>query len=180
MPNWRKHLTPTASIVDCCIRRSGAQRKTISPQVLRRSSDVLSSRLRDSQPRRHESLLPPAAKGPLGNDKSPTSIRRQNSSRNDRGVAEFAPHGATVIGGARRAKPDQRKGSMDWKRIQDDWPHFKHKARENWVKLTADDVAWIDGRREALIGRLQEHYGFAAAEAEREVEAWARTQKQWA
>jgi uncharacterized protein YjbJ (UPF0337 family) len=35
----------------------------------------------------------------------------------------------------------------------------------------------IDGKREELIGRLQARYGFAKAEAEREIEAWLKSQK---
>jgi uncharacterized protein YjbJ (UPF0337 family) len=66
---------------------------------------------------------------------------------------------------------------MNWDRIQVDWASFKGKARQNWAKLTDEDITRIGGRREELIGRLQERYGFAKAEAEREVEAWMRSQR---
>lgn len=65
---------------------------------------------------------------------------------------------------------------MNWNQIQGNWGHFKTKARQNWAKLTDEDITRIGGRREELIGRLQERYGFAKAEAEREVEAWIRSQ----
>jgi uncharacterized protein YjbJ (UPF0337 family) len=55
--------------------------------------------------------------------------------------------------------------------------HFKDKVRQNWVKLTDEDLTRIGGRREELIGRLQERYGFAKSEAEREVGAWMRAQR---
>lgn len=66
---------------------------------------------------------------------------------------------------------------MNWERIQLDWMHFKDKVRENWVKLTDEDVTRIGGRRDELIDRLQARYGFAKAEAAREAEAWIRAQR---
>lgn len=66
---------------------------------------------------------------------------------------------------------------MNWDRIQLDWMHFKDQVRNNWVKLTDEDVTRIGARRDQLINRLQARYGFAKAEAAREVEAWMRSQK---
>jgi uncharacterized protein YjbJ (UPF0337 family) len=66
---------------------------------------------------------------------------------------------------------------MNWDRIALDWMHFKDKVRDNWVKLSDEDITRINGRREQLVGRLQARYGFAKAEAEREVEAWVRAQR---
>jgi uncharacterized protein YjbJ (UPF0337 family) len=66
---------------------------------------------------------------------------------------------------------------MNWDQIQVNWMLFKDKVRKNWVKLTAEDVTRIGGRRAELIGRLQARYGLAKAEAAREVEAWIRAQR---
>jgi uncharacterized protein YjbJ (UPF0337 family) len=66
---------------------------------------------------------------------------------------------------------------MNWDRIELDWMHFKDKIRGNWNKLTDEDLTRIGGRRAELIARLQARYGFAKAEAGREVEAWIRAQK---
>ena len=66
---------------------------------------------------------------------------------------------------------------MNWDRIQIDWMMFKDKVRDNWIKLTDEDVTRIGGRRDELIGRLQARYGFAKSEAAREVEAWMRSLK---
>jgi uncharacterized protein YjbJ (UPF0337 family) len=66
---------------------------------------------------------------------------------------------------------------MNWEQIQVDWTNFKSKVRNNWVKLTDEDITRISGRRRELIGRLQARYGFARAEAEREVEAWMKSQR---
>ncbi|HXQ83128.1 MAG TPA: CsbD family protein [Xanthobacteraceae bacterium] len=67
---------------------------------------------------------------------------------------------------------------MNWDQIQANWTMFKGKVRNNWVKLTDEDVTRIGGRRAELIRRLQARYGFAKAEAEREIEAWMRSQRQ--
>jgi uncharacterized protein YjbJ (UPF0337 family) len=66
---------------------------------------------------------------------------------------------------------------MNWAQIQSDWMQFKDKVRVNWVKLTEDDLIRISGRREELARRLQARYGFARAEAEREIDAWMKTQR---
>lgn len=66
---------------------------------------------------------------------------------------------------------------MNWDRIQIDWMMFKDKVRDNWIKLTDEDVTRIGGRRDELIGRLQARYGFAKGEAAREAEAWMRSLK---
>jgi uncharacterized protein YjbJ (UPF0337 family) len=66
---------------------------------------------------------------------------------------------------------------MNWDQIQVNWMLFKDKVRANWVKLTDEDVTRISGRRAELIGRLRARYGFAEAEAVREVEAWMRAQR---
>jgi len=66
---------------------------------------------------------------------------------------------------------------MNWDQIQIDWVQFKGKVRSNWIKLTDEDLTRIGGRRNELIRRLQARYGFAKAEAEREVEAWMKAQR---
>jgi len=66
---------------------------------------------------------------------------------------------------------------MNWDQIQGDWMQFKSKVQRNWVKLTDEDLTRIGGRREELTSRLQARYGFARNEAEREIEAWVKTQR---
>lgn len=50
------------------------------------------------------------------------------------------------------------------------WKQMKGKVRQQWGKLTDDDVAKIGGDRERLVGRLQEAYGKARNEIEAEVD----------
>ena len=48
------------------------------------------------------------------------------------------------------------------------WKQLKGKIRENWGKLTDDDVDKIAGRRDHFIGKIQERYGVNKDEAEKE------------
>jgi uncharacterized protein YjbJ (UPF0337 family) len=66
---------------------------------------------------------------------------------------------------------------MNWDQIQVNWMQFKGKVRNNWVKLTDEDITRIAGRRSELASRLRARYGFAKAEAEREIEAWIKAQR---
>jgi uncharacterized protein YjbJ (UPF0337 family) len=70
-----------------------------------------------------------------------------------------------------------RETAMNWDQIEGNWLHFKNELRRNWAKLTDEDITRIAGRRSELAARLQERYGFARAEAEREIGAWIRSQR---
>jgi uncharacterized protein YjbJ (UPF0337 family) len=70
-----------------------------------------------------------------------------------------------------------RETTMTWDQIEGNWLHFKGKLMHNWAKLTDEDITRINGRRDELAARLQERYGFARSEAEREIGAWIRSQK---
>lgn len=62
---------------------------------------------------------------------------------------------------------------MNWDILEGKWKEYRGKAREQWGKLTEDDLDEIGGRRDQLTGKLQTRYGMAKDEAEREVDAWA-------
>jgi uncharacterized protein YjbJ (UPF0337 family) len=63
---------------------------------------------------------------------------------------------------------------MNWEQIQGNWKQLSGKAREQWGKLTDDDLDVVAGRREQLAGKIQERYGVAKEEAERQLAAWER------
>jgi len=62
---------------------------------------------------------------------------------------------------------------MNWDRIEGNWKQLQGKTLEQWGKLTNDDIDVIAGRRDQLAGKLQERYGIAKDEAERQVKDWA-------
>lgn len=63
---------------------------------------------------------------------------------------------------------------MNWDRIEGNWKQAKGKVVEQWGKLTNDDLDVVAGRREQLTGKIQERYGVAKDEAERQVTDWER------
>jgi uncharacterized protein YjbJ (UPF0337 family) len=62
---------------------------------------------------------------------------------------------------------------MNWDAVEGNWKQIKGRVREQWGRLTNDEVDVIAGRRDKLIGKLQEHYGIAREEAERQIREWA-------
>jgi uncharacterized protein YjbJ (UPF0337 family) len=52
------------------------------------------------------------------------------------------------------------------------WKQFKGKMKDKWGKLTDDDMQVIEGKRDQLVGKIQERYGSTKDEAEREVSDW--------
>lgn len=54
-------------------------------------------------------------------------------------------------------------------KLQGVWTQTKGEAKEQWGKLTDNDLQEIDGRREVLVGKLQTRYGISREEAERQV-----------
>jgi len=62
---------------------------------------------------------------------------------------------------------------MNWQQVEGNWMQFKGKVKEKWGKLTDDDLTVAAGRREALAGRLQERYGMAKEQAEKELDEFA-------
>jgi len=53
------------------------------------------------------------------------------------------------------------------------WTQLKGRVREQWGKLTADDIDQIQGRTEQLVGKIQERYGIALDESRRQVDTWS-------
>jgi uncharacterized protein YjbJ (UPF0337 family) len=64
---------------------------------------------------------------------------------------------------------------MNWDQIEGKWKQMKGSVRQKWAKLTDDDLDLIAGNREEFAGRLQERYGIAKDEAERQLEEWQRS-----
>lgn len=61
---------------------------------------------------------------------------------------------------------------MNWDRIEGNWKQLKGKVKEQWGKLTDDDLDRVAGKRDQLAGKIQESYGVGKDEAERQVKDW--------
>ncbi|HEX2458921.1 MAG TPA: CsbD family protein [Vicinamibacterales bacterium] len=59
--------------------------------------------------------------------------------------------------------------------LKGQWTQIKGRVREQWGKLTNDDLDQIQGRAEQLIGKVQERYGVQRDEAKRQVDDFLRS-----
>ena len=66
---------------------------------------------------------------------------------------------------------------MNWDRIDGNWRQLKGIFKEHWGQLTDDQLEIIAGKRERLVGVLQESYGIAKDEAERLVKEWEKSEE---
>lgn len=55
------------------------------------------------------------------------------------------------------------------------WKQFKGEVKRQWGKLTDDQIDVINGNREKLAGRIQETYGIAREEAQKQIRDWEKT-----
>jgi uncharacterized protein YjbJ (UPF0337 family) len=69
-------------------------------------------------------------------------------------------------------KPAVRQTITNWNVISGGWKQFSGKVKEQWGRLTDDELVQINGKRESLEGILQQKYGYTPDEARREVDNW--------
>jgi uncharacterized protein YjbJ (UPF0337 family) len=58
---------------------------------------------------------------------------------------------------------------MNSAHIKENWQKLVGKAKEKWGRLTDDDWKIVEGKRDQLVGKIQERYGLAREEAERQL-----------
>ena len=63
---------------------------------------------------------------------------------------------------------------MDWDRIEGNWKQFSGKVKEQWGKLTDDELTQINGKRDQLEGKIQERYGYTKDQTKKEIDDWFR------
>jgi uncharacterized protein YjbJ (UPF0337 family) len=59
---------------------------------------------------------------------------------------------------------------MNWDEGEGKWKQYKGQIKEKWGRLTDDDLDVIKGKRQQLVGKIQQHYGIAREEAEKETD----------
>ena len=64
---------------------------------------------------------------------------------------------------------------MNTDQIKGNWKQLVGKAKVKWGQLTDDDWKIIEGKGDQLVEKLQERYGIARDEAERQVAEFERT-----
>ena len=70
---------------------------------------------------------------------------------------------------------------MNWEQVESRWEQLKPSVKENWSKLTDEELNQISGNREQLTGNIEKTYGITRREADKQVWDWGksveRTQK---
>jgi uncharacterized protein YjbJ (UPF0337 family) len=61
---------------------------------------------------------------------------------------------------------------MNWEQLEGKWKQLKGTVRQQWGKLTDNDLEYIAGKRDRLVGKLQERYGLAKEQAEQRADEW--------
>jgi uncharacterized protein YjbJ (UPF0337 family) len=64
---------------------------------------------------------------------------------------------------------------MNWDIIEGKWKQAAGAVKTKWGKLTDDDLSAIAGKRDQLIGKLQEKYGVAKEDAEKQLADFERS-----
>jgi uncharacterized protein YjbJ (UPF0337 family) len=59
-----------------------------------------------------------------------------------------------------------------WEKFKGSWTQTKGAVKEQWGKLTEDDLLEIEGRRDQLVGKIQSRYGISREQAESQVSTW--------
>jgi len=52
------------------------------------------------------------------------------------------------------------------------WKQIKGEVKSQWGKLTDDDLKNIAGKRQQLVGKLEERYGIMKDDIEKQVNTW--------
>jgi uncharacterized protein YjbJ (UPF0337 family) len=73
--------------------------------------------------------------------------------------------------------PATGEQTMDWDRIEGNWKQAKGKIKEQWGRLTDDDLDVIEGNRDQLEGKIQERYGIAKDQVRKDVDTWFGSQR---
>jgi uncharacterized protein YjbJ (UPF0337 family) len=64
---------------------------------------------------------------------------------------------------------------MNWNEIAGNWKQFTGKVKEKWGKLTDNDLTAIAGRRDQFAGTLQQRYGIAKEQAEKDADEFIKS-----
>lgn len=74
--------------------------------------------------------------------------------------------------GPSTGQTSQTDAKQIWEKFKGSWNQTKGAVKEQWGKLTDDDLLEIEGRRDQLVGKIQTRYGITKEEAEAQVGTW--------
>ena len=61
---------------------------------------------------------------------------------------------------------------MNWEQVESRWTQLKSSVKSRWPKLSHQDLDFIAGKRDLLVGMVQERYVIDRGDAERQVGEW--------
>ncbi len=64
---------------------------------------------------------------------------------------------------------------MNWDQVEGNWKQFRGQVKQQWAKLTDDDLALINGKRIELLGKIQERHGITKEQAEKQLDSFTST-----
>ena len=64
---------------------------------------------------------------------------------------------------------------MNWDYIKGNWKQVSGKLKQKWGKLTDNDLTVVAGKRDELIGKIQERYGVGKDEAEKQLDEFTHS-----
>ena len=98
---------------------------------------------------------------------------RSNAKDNDDCIAAVN----VVQGAGMRFGQHVKENPMNWNRIEGNWKQLKGVVKEQWGKLTDDQLDVIAGKRDQLAGKIQETYGVSKDEVEKQISHWEKRLK---
>jgi len=64
---------------------------------------------------------------------------------------------------------------MNREQMAGNWRVMRGKVKEQWGRLTNDDLDVIQGKHDQLVGKIQQRYGKQRDQVERDVDRWLDT-----
>lgn len=64
---------------------------------------------------------------------------------------------------------------MNSDQFEGKWKQLKGSVKQRWGKLTDNDLTTMSGKKDELVGKIQERYGITREQAQKEADEWART-----
>jgi uncharacterized protein YjbJ (UPF0337 family) len=63
---------------------------------------------------------------------------------------------------------------MNWDTMEGQWHQVKGAVKAKWAKITDSDLSLLNGKKEEVLGKIQERYGVSKDQAEKQVDDWMK------
>jgi len=64
---------------------------------------------------------------------------------------------------------------MNWDQVEGKWKQMRGSIKQQWGKLTDNDLDVIAGKQDQLVGKIQERYGVSKEEASKQIHDWTNS-----